>query len=326
MWTLPKNLKKFIDDLATALSILLICGFTLSLGARLHWFLDLFSHFSQQYFIGGLLLTPLLVWQKKKLLLVLVSISMLTSGFEVYRHVESVPSKEQPSLRIVQYNRNVGLTQHDKFIAWIKSHKDDFDVVVMQEATPSIAKAASDLGDLFPHQIHEPRDHAFGMVILSKYPMLTANMIPLNGPTYSSFAAKITIQPPSSAPVTIYALHALPPMGADKQKQRNFELFETAKHIAQDTDKNIIMMGDWNITPYSPYFSDLLEKAGLHYQISGPYPFPTWPSHFVPIILQIPIDHILTKGDLVLIEKKRGPALGSDHYPVIASFALRTHD
>ncbi len=55
---------------------------------------------------------------------------------------------------------------------------------------------------------------------------------------------------------------------------------------------------------------------------------PTWATQFYEYIFydyifQIPIDHILHKGDLKLVDKHRGSAMGSDHYPLIAIFVLQ---
>ena len=82
------------------------------------------------------------------------------------------------------------------------------------------------------------------------------------------------------------------------------------------------MAGDWNITPYSPYFDELKKRSGLKYEITTIFPAHTWPSPFILPLFQIPIDHILYKGDLQLISKERGPAMGSDHYPLIATFGF----
>ena len=142
-----------------------------------------------------------------------------------------------------------------------------------------------------------------------------------------NFYLKFIIHPYGySEPIAIYALHAVPPLGEKASQQRNDEIKAVENAIENDTHSNVIMIGDWNITPFSPYFTDLLSNTGLKNAHSNMYTAPTWPSQFQLQIYQIPIDHILHKGELALIEKKRGPAMGSDHYPVIATYALPAHN
>jgi endonuclease/exonuclease/phosphatase (EEP) superfamily protein YafD len=134
--------------------------------------------------------------------------------------------------------------------------------------------------------------------------------------------AKIQIK--GFAPVSFYALHTPPPLRSWFFEQRNAELDHAASIINynhKDRNSNIVLLGDWNITPYSPFFSRLLESTGFKNQTMSRFFLPTWPAQYYSFF-QIPIDHILHRGNMTLIDKRRGPSLGSDHHAVVAVYQL----
>ena len=122
-------------------------------------------------------------------------------------------------------------------------------------------------------------------------------------------------------PIAIYALHTLPPMSRSFQEQRNFELSVLALYAQPSPDIHVIAEGDWNITPYSPWFRDLLKKTDLNYQSYGLFLDPTWPSFMPLAMLRIPIDQILFSNGLIQTGKYVGPSTGSDHHALIAGFS-----
>jgi endonuclease/exonuclease/phosphatase (EEP) superfamily protein YafD len=80
----------------------------------------------------------------------------------------------------------------------------------------------------------------------------------------------------------------------------------------------LILLGDFNVTPWSPDYRDLVAEAGLA-SASGGH-IATWPV-WSPL-LRIPIDHVFIRGPWSLLRAARGPDLGSDHYPILADLCL----
>ncbi len=313
-----KEFKTTFDNLVTSLSVILIVAFTASLFARVGWLFDLGSHFLLQYIIGTCVLAPALLILKKKRMAALVCIVGLGSFVEagIYHHrYYQPPNPVQMSsehLNVVQYNRLAVHLDHGDVVQWLRSNP--FDVVVLQEATFTLSEQVKALKEEYPYQLHEPRHHAFGMIILSRHKFHDAQKIDVGG----TFSFKFTIEKLEDIPVTFYALHAMVPFNM----MRDIELKSAAHHIANDNAERIIFMGDWNITPFSPHFSNILKISKLQHRDTSLYPITTWPSFFALPILQIPIDQILFSPSLKLINKERGPAMGSDHYPLIASFSM----
>ncbi|MBU0799438.1 MAG: endonuclease/exonuclease/phosphatase family protein [Alphaproteobacteria bacterium] len=313
-------LKKFIEKLA----IVLTGCYGLSLLARFHWFADLFSHFTFQYIIGAIVILTGLIFVRHWKAAAVIALVLCANGFEYGRHLNlalSPSAFSQGSFTIAHYNRYVGARDHSAVIEWLTSNAEKFDIVVLQEAHPTLSTDTKALNNLYPHQIHEPRQHAFGTIILSRHPFLESEPVSFIGQPFDNFAARLVVKPPQfKDTVTIYPLHAVPPMKAAPWAQRNYELKTVATRIAADNSPHRIMIGDWNITPYSPFFADTLKISGLRWQDMQPFPSPTWPVQFVPWLMQIKIDHILSDNSLELVDATRRNLPYSDHYAITATF------
>lgn len=109
----------------------------------------------------------------------------------------------------------------------------------------------------------------------------------------------------------LIAAHAMTPVSRAGMKTRN-ALLEAAGQAATESE-SFILMGDFNLTPWTPTFRKLPGKRAGEPRFSR-----TWPVAFGPF--GIPIDHIMFSDDLELVETRVLEPIGSDHYPVLARF------
>lgn len=84
-----------------------------------------------------------------------------------------------------------------------------------------------------------------------------------------------------------------------------------------------IMAGDFNATPWGANLRYLDDRINLRRHTRW---LPTWPARWGRQVLpsmfaMAPIDHIYAGKAWRLVDVERGPYIGSDHYPVLASFA-----
>lgn len=82
-----------------------------------------------------------------------------------------------------------------------------------------------------------------------------------------------------------------------------------------------IAIGDFNNTPWSLSFRQLLAESGLKNSQNGFGLQPTWHSS-LPHFLQIPIDHCLHSPALATRDRQIGVNIGSDHLPLIVDLQL----
>ena len=327
------NILKDIHLMVSFALGLLTISFLLSLASNYHWFADLFSHFHIQYMIGGFLIaawfTAFKKWRAATLsvFIALCSCYILFSNFSivtVHDYSASKSDKPKQTFTVLHYNRKYTLQNHDALLDTLKSK--DIDVAVVQEATQSHSKALTSIKDIYPFQIHEPRINAFGMVAVSKCPIQEQRVKAFDRIALDNIQLRIRFKCDGQPPVTLYSIHPPPPTTKALNAQRNMELRLTSYDVKNDESENIIMMGDWNITPFSPPFQEVVKTTELKHEHTQFPPFMTWPSQFALPIFQIPIDHVLYKGRIQLTDKRRLHAMASDHYPVVATFKHTQHD
>jgi endonuclease/exonuclease/phosphatase (EEP) superfamily protein YafD len=82
---------------------------------------------------------------------------------------------------------------------------------------------------------------------------------------------------------------------------------------------DLVLMGDFNGAPWSRLQSAFSDATGL--ENAGGWEL-SWPS-MLPWPLRLPIDHVLSRGHLVVTDFSTGPAIDSDHFPIIAKIGWR---
>ena len=78
-------------------------------------------------------------------------------------------------------------------------------------------------------------------------------------------------------------------------------------------------MGDMNCTDHSSHFSDFLRATGLHDSRVGFGRQASWPTMFP--YYRIAIDHLFLDDDLAVVNRRLGPMVGSDHFPILIELA-----
>lgn len=322
---MPHNIKKetitTLHEIARGCMVLLTLAFLASFAASYWWLADLLRNMTVQFFAGALLLTLFFAFtKKKKSFLLAIAITAITFAaiMQPYKPLTQATGGN-PSLSVMHFNRLVIRQNHDDLKTKITGV--DPDIIILQEANDSLSQTADELKGTYPYQIIKLYRGAFGMIILSKHPIIEHQIIDVPGPYFPNYTIRSQLAVPSiDQPVILYALHAMPPMDHLKWVQRNIELDTVAKKVSAETSPYVIMAGDWNVTHYSPFFKQLLSESGLTYRRPTLYPVTTWPAHYKNPLFQITIDYVLAKPALALTGWQRLPALDSDHYGIIARF------
>jgi len=321
--------KLYTEESLPALVWLLSASYLCSLLANYFWAFDLFSHFLTQYCFAGLFFGASFIALKQykyaALALCIAALSFCESRMNLQHPLQFFPPVNitAQSVKLVQYNHNVAKRDFEDVKAWLTENAKTFDIIVLQEASIKTVELATSLNNIYPYQIHEPRAHAFGTVIISRHPIMEHSRIDFSGAVVENFVIRAAIDIPGvNEPLILYALHAIPPTGRPLFKQRNDEILEAGKIISKDTSHYIAMIGDWNVTPYSPFFTKLLDLSGLNYQAKGLFLNPSWPSVPVYYFLKIPIDHVLYSDSMQFLDKVVASNFGSDHNAVITTLGF----
>ena len=170
------------------------------------------------------------------------------------------------------------------------------------------------LGD-YPYTWSIPQDK-FGIALLSRIPFEDASIKVIEKGDSSSVIAGFHIE---NRRLTLIGTHPYSPTSRVNFKYRNEQLTELAQFISTE-EGAIILAGDLNVSPWSPFFADFLRDSGLQDSREGFGLHPTWPAGFAP--LWIPIDHFLGSSHVAVRDRVVGPNIGSGHYPVIVDFSV----
>ena len=284
---------------------------------RFSWFLDLFSHFRVQHFLGLLVLGVLLVpgrRYKTAFVFLTLSIVNLLVILPLYFGETNRPVKATPVMRAMLLNVNTRLGDADRVRAVISDANPD--ILVLEEISSRWMSDLAWLTNSYPHSLSQPREDNFGIGLFSKLPFTNAEVVYIGGAEVPSVLATVST---AQADLLVIATHPVPPGGRDYSRWRNGQLDQFPDYVRSDLP--ILLLGDLNTTPWNYHFRRLLARTGLRDSARGYGVQSTWPSD--NFLLRIPIDHCLHSTNIVIVDRKVGEDVSSDHYPLIVDFAIR---
>lgn len=283
------------------------------------WILELASHYYIQY--SGLLfiLTLGLVFLHLRKLAVIPAIGFLITLVVLvpsWIGKPDVPSDAE-TLRVISYNMQYRNTSYEDIARYMVESKAD--VIVISELTAeSYTILQGMLREAYPFGYHEVGDGAFSIGMFSASTATTVSPIIFADAGIPSLEISTVI---GDEELIILGTHPVPPTSAIYAKSRNTQ-FEQLAVYTSEVDTALMVVGDLNVTPWSPYFSDLLDDGNLQDGRSGFGLQQSWPKQW-PALFRIPIDHTLINDHVKIISRETGPFLGSDHRPIVVDVAVQ---
>lgn len=307
-----------LTGLASASGLIVILSSLLGFLGPVWWFFDLFSHFRLQYALALLLVIPLLARAGRWTWAALAGVVALLNLWTVAPFDAATPGAQATprTYRALLINVEAENDRHEALRELLV--RENPDLVVLLETTPAWLDALEPLHDRYPHRLRQPREGHFGLALFSRFPLSDQEVIAIGDSDNPTVRARVRLH---DRPITVIATHPLPPLGAAQARRRNHHLAALPGLMAGRAGP-VLLLGDLNVSPWSSHFRRLLDDSGLKDSSAGRGLYPTWPAH-MPIFL-IPIDHILHSPDLTILDKRTGPSVGSDHYPVLVDFAFRS--
>lgn len=284
--------------------------------APLGWPFELFSHFRLQLAAAALVLAVLLAWRRRA---VLAASALALAAWHAApivlssAAVQSASGCDGPVFTVVTANLQFSNTRQEPFLAWLDAQQAD--LVVLQEVTEAWARRLAQLRDL-PHQHALARDDPYGMAVLSRRPLESFDWVDLVGDGLPSVEGAVLVH---GRRVRFLGLHTHWPLTPGLARARDAAL-QRAARLAGEAAGPVVLLGDLNVTPDSPVFDRLLADSGLRDVLQGAPWRPTWAARAWPVALRI--DHILVPPAVCVEYATVGPAIGSDHRPVLARLRL----
>ena len=315
-----KAVRKTAGRIGGALLVAVGAFFLVGRLHRLHWACELLCHFTAQYLLLLLIAAAALAVARRWRWAVVATILAAWNGAltaPIYFRVESgrgEPVSSAKSLQIASVDVLTSNPEHEKVIDWITSEQPD--LVLLMEVNSRWRRA---IGDLMPYAHIEAREDNFGMAMLNRAPFAeVATIYPADGPVP---AIRARVADRNGKLWTVYGCHPLPPVFGDNAQLRNEYLEAIGRRVVAESGPTIVI-GDLNATSWSGVFTDFLDRTKLVDSRRGFGVQPTWSPRASRFFL-IPIDHCLVSAGIIVNDRRVGPDIGSDHFPIVATLSER---
>ncbi|MCI0666373.1 MAG: endonuclease/exonuclease/phosphatase family protein, partial [Acidobacteria bacterium] len=274
---------------------LILCGS--GYFGTLSWHFELASHFKLQYFAVSLVFATLFAVLRQWRWVAAALCCALVTGLSIIPWYLPKSSAQTPNsgqtIRLLLSNVLYTNSNYKAFVDLVQTEKPD--LLFIQEVTPEWEKVLNGIRDTYPHGIIVPEEVVSGIAVISRLPLVKAADAGLGNYVGPTLEARVNI---GGKLATIITAHSPTPGGKLNQDRRN-EQFEVIANYMNGLPGPKILIGDLNVTMWSPYYSRFIERSGLVDARKGFGLLPTW-STFRPLV-KIPIDHCLVSRDIRVV-------------------------
>ncbi len=208
------------------------------------------------------------------------------------------------------------------FVSWAKDKKQRPDVVGLQNLTTPWRDRITQLADVYPFSASALyKETGVKEDIVSRFPILDASVY---RPTGGHTAIRATVIIEGEA-VQVFVIDPNKATSQTRWAERNQYLGLVSQWVAtQAAGRPAIMLGDWNVTPWSPFYADVFEQSSLRRGDTGVLPPATHTLARLPIpLLGLNDDHVAVSRRITVEGCAPGPDLGSDHLPLVCQIHVR---
>lgn len=282
-------------------------------GGRFSDHLDVLTHLAPLYLVGGVVTLTAAIFAHRRRLPALLGAAAVLASFaliapELVRPQSPLLASDAPGqIKLIQFNAARDSQGLEKRLAWLAS--EDPDILVVEDSRAVFQTAVTQrLG----------RQMACGktceVAIFTRTPAARIEA-PRRGRKGLGPAITIAHLAGPRGEFPVVGVHFVWPTdvhGHAENGARLLELMTTQRH------EQMILVGDFNSTPWS--FSRRRDDAALGLE-RRTRALATYPANGPFGLALLPIDHVYAGPEWGTVSIRRGPRLGSDHYPVVAVLA-----
>jgi endonuclease/exonuclease/phosphatase (EEP) superfamily protein YafD len=310
---------RWLDRLLLLGAGVVVVANVLPLGARFMWTLELTTHFRIQYLAATAALLLVLALRRRWSACAVLVAAGAVSAAPVLPYLPLAPGAPAAvaagttQLEVLTVNVSFRPFSARRLLELVREESPD--VLVVQELTPHAETVLADLDKTFPHYRKFPADGAYGIGLWSRFELESGATFALGRLP----AIEGRVRGPDGI-FTVIGVHLSAPTSPRRSAARRQELIELAARSAA-VEGPLVVAGDFNVTPYSPYFQEWLAASALTDSRRGRTLSVSWPTTLP--WAGIPIDHVAVNGDFTILSHRRLPNFESDHYGVLVALALR---
>lgn len=279
------------------------------------WPCTLFEHFRVQYVVVGVVLIALVIALGVRGWFDVAAIATLVHALPLAADLTKSPRSEPASgieIRVLVLNVLTENRHFDQVRQLIADEKPDVVglVEVDERWITEVAPAVRD----FTRRLEAPRRDNFGVALYVRGRMSGA--IEKLGSDLPSVVADLAIR---DAGLRVVLTHPMPPIDTNATRLQERQLAALAERVRVLEDP-VVVIGDFNTTPWSRVFARLIGRTGLCDSRAGFGIQASFPADMA--VMRIPIDHLLASCAVGVRARRIGPQVGSDHLPVVVDLVI----
>lgn len=227
------------------------------------------------------------------------------------------PRAAQNARPVTVYFANVWARNRDNAAIARSVARADADVVALTEITDHHAAALPEILKAYPYRSSTAPARYFQggprTVIASRWPIERSTVEVRDGLA----AGEVIVQAPDG-PIRVLAVHLTRPWPLDgRVRAQRDQTRRLAERVRAGGDGRVLVVGDFNATAASAILRRFAKEAGVR---PAPARMGTW---FDPLPgpFAIAIDNGFVGDGLTVLDRKVGPANGSDHRPIVVTVA-----
>jgi endonuclease/exonuclease/phosphatase (EEP) superfamily protein YafD len=288
------------------------------------WIFELLEHFRPQYcliliaatIVGGI---SRQAWCFIWFLPLALNLALILPLFLASGQINSSPNY---TLRIVHANLDHDNPNTTPGVEYLKTQNAN--LLLLQEVT---SKWLTALESMPQYRVVKslPLENSRGWAMLlpvksdSTFEIVSTKIIQL--PAYSNRPLLEIIIRWKNQEVAILSFSAARPNKSNFQAIEFNEVAQWSQRQQKANKREVIVIGDFNSTPWSGRFRKFQQDSNLHNSQRGFGFQPTWNAGF-PSLLMVAIDHCLHTQSIKTINRNTGSNLGSDHLPIVVELSL----
>lgn len=271
--------------------------------------------------VAFLIVVPVEGWWPTTFVLALIA-CLVYQCYIIYPYTyvapEPVKNSEQPvgenSLSLMVTNVLMTNRNTQQCLAIIRDIHPD--LLLMVETDEWWCEQMQTLKETYPHAVEYPLDNTYGMLLYSKLPITSCDIKFLVKPSIPSFHAQVALR--SGEIINLHCMHPEPPSPTESETstERDAELLILGKDLV-DAKQPTMVAGDLNDVAWSYTTRLFIRISELLDPRMGRGFFNTFNAKYR--LLRWPLDHVFLSPHFRLLEIKRLPHYGSDHFPMYLS-------
>ncbi|SHI58298.1 endonuclease/exonuclease/phosphatase family protein [Wenxinia saemankumensis] len=318
-----------LDTIAWSLTVFLLLVTVIPISRLPHGAVRTLSFARQQIIVLAALTLPIVFWRAEGNAMWLAGLALLAViGFQLayisrffpfmptqsVRADPAIAADRKRCLRIMTSNVKLSNRDYERLLAVAVA--EDPDILVVVETDQQWFDALAPLHEAFPHRALKPHDNGYGMGIYSKVAFdevewreLLINDVP---------SARITLTVGGDR-LRLYVIHPEPPVPTFSTEGRDAEIGLVGIEVDEDP-LPCIVLGDLNDVAWSHTTRRFQRLSGLQDPRVGRGFYNTFDARFP--FMRWPLDHLFHDARFRLVDMRRLPAIGSDHFPMLFDLYL----